>query len=100
MQWRVLNCLYKGCGFLASSALGIPADRKHEQSESKFLRLCKFHQYRRHGTVPTARARAMKYHRLPLNVDTLLTHIPNNPYSMKTHRNFDPPSWFTGKLGP
>ena len=21
MQWRVSNCLYKGCGFLASSAL-------------------------------------------------------------------------------
>ena len=32
-------------------------------------------------------------------VNSLLTHIPDNPYSTITHRKFCPPSWFTGKLG-
>ena len=32
-------------------------------------------------------------------VDSLLTHSPHNPYSLKPHGNLDFPSWLAGVMG-
>jgi hypothetical protein len=54
---------------------------------------------RRPRALDAVRVYQMKRNTYFNTVDSLLTHSPHNPYSLKSHRNMDFPSWLAGVMG-